>query len=64
MTQPELSRKCAQIRRESGALLVLVIRSSDVAFSVDPQLAPKDAGELLDGEISNFVEAISQQRKR
>jgi hypothetical protein len=50
------------IRKNAGAQLVLVIRPGDVAFAVDPQIAPRDAGELVRAELDNIVEFLSQQR--
>jgi hypothetical protein len=35
------------IRKGSGALLVLVVRPTDVAFAVDLEVAPSDAVEMV-----------------
>ena len=34
------------LRKDVDALLVLVVRIEDVAFAVDPEVAPADAAEL------------------
>lgn len=60
----QLSRLAAHLRVESQALLVLVIRVNDVAFSVDPSLTPKDAGDTISNEIPSLVQHLAEQRRR
>ncbi len=50
------------IRKNAGAQLVLVVRSGDVAFAVDPAIAPRDARQLVEAELDNVVEHLAQQR--
>jgi hypothetical protein len=53
---------CDRLRREAGALVVFVIRTDDVSYSVDPGVAPKDFGELVEGELPNLVQDLAQKR--
>ena len=57
-----LSHRAEQLLRESGALIVIVIRPDDVAYAADPQLAPKDFGETLENEIPTLVDSLAQKR--
>lgn len=50
------------IRKNTGAQLVLVVRPGDVAFAVDPNIAPKDARQLVEAELDAVVEYLVQQR--
>jgi hypothetical protein len=50
------------IRKNAGAQLVLVVRAGDVAFAVDPQIAPRDAKGLVVAELDVIVEHLVQQR--
>lgn len=51
------------IRDGAGALLVLVVRAEDIAFAVDPLIAPKDAVTMVEvamPEIAARLEAIRE----
>ncbi|HEY1767784.1 MAG TPA: hypothetical protein VGG26_09015 [Terracidiphilus sp.] len=60
----ELQRRVHALRRESDALIVFVIRTDDVAFSADLDLAPRDAGAMIDNELPRLVEALAEQRRK
>lgn len=59
-----LTRMATRLRTESEALLVLVIRVDDVAFSVDPGVAPRDAGNTIWNEMPAFIAHLEQDRKK
>lgn len=50
------------IRKGSGALLVLVVRAEDVAFAVDPMIAPKDAGDMVEVAMQGVPLRLEMQR--
>lgn len=50
------------IRNKSGALLVLVVRPEDVAFAVDPLIAPKDAGDMVEVAMQGVPLRLEMQR--
>lgn len=52
------------IRKRSGALLVLVIRPNDVAFDVDPNLAPVDAIATVREEMPGLLQHLMAQRQK
>ncbi|MDR3723299.1 MAG: hypothetical protein P4K83_02265 [Terracidiphilus sp.] len=58
----EITRRCARLRDESGALIVLAIRPADVAWSADAKITPKELGELVEGEIAALVQHESDRR--
>jgi hypothetical protein len=60
----EMMRRATKMRIDSEALLVLVIRTDDVAFSVDPGLAPKDAMDTIQTELPLIVQHLGESRKR
>lgn len=49
------------IRKRSDALLVLVIRPNDVAFAVDPRLAPVDAIAAVCEEMPGLLQHLIQR---
>lgn len=51
------------IRRDSGALLVVALRVDDMAFSVAPGMAPRDAVELLREELPSLLAMLEQQKE-
>jgi hypothetical protein len=59
-----VSHMAARLRNESEALLVLVIRVNDTAFSVDPSVSPKDAAELLRAEVPELFAHLAEIRKK
>ncbi len=59
-----LMRKATQLRTESEALMVVVIRVNDVAFSVDPGVSPKDAGETIEAELPALVQHLADSRRK
>jgi hypothetical protein len=55
------------LRKEAGALLVLVIRAEDVAFAVDPAIAPADASVMVEvamPEVESKLLAIRQAARQ
>lgn len=50
------------IRKNAGALLVLVVRAEDVAFALDPLIAPQDARDMVDVALDGVVEQLVQKR--
>jgi hypothetical protein len=59
-----LMRKATQLRTESEALMVIVIRVNDVAFSVDSGVSPKDAGETIEAELPALVQHLADSRRK
>ncbi len=57
-----LARRATRLRTESDALMVLVIRVDDVAFSVDPALSLKDARDRINAELPAFIEHLAETR--
>jgi hypothetical protein len=41
---------------------VLVVRAEDVAFALDPMIAPKDARDMVDVALEGIVEQLVQKR--
>jgi hypothetical protein len=50
------------IRKNSGAVLVLVVRGEDVAFSVDARVAPAAAREMVECVLPEAAEQLNQRR--
>jgi hypothetical protein len=50
------------IRKKGAAQVVLVIRPDDVAFAVDPQIAPKAARELVELIMPEVQVYLDQKR--
>lgn len=50
------------IRKQSDALLVLVVRAEDVAFAVHPEVAPRDAEDMVQIAMEGVPERLKQQR--
>jgi hypothetical protein len=50
------------IRKNSGALLVLVVRAEDIAFAVDAQIAPADARVMVELVMPDVQRRLEQQR--
>jgi hypothetical protein len=50
-----------RIRRESNALLTLIITPDWGYISTDPKLAPKDAIETLRNEIPSLAEFLTKK---
>jgi hypothetical protein len=44
--------------------MVVVIRVNDVAFSVDPGLSPRDAGETVKTELPALVQHLAESRRK
>lgn len=57
-----LMRLATRLRTESEALIVIAIRVNDVAFSVDPGVSPRDAGETIEAELPAFVQHLAESR--
>jgi hypothetical protein len=58
-----LMRQATRLRVNSGALIVVVIRVDDVAYSVDPGVAPKDAGETIKTELPALIQHLTESRR-
>lgn len=52
------------LRKQSDAILVLVIRPHDSVFSVDPGCAPVDAGELVAEYLPRLMSRVEEARKQ
>ena len=52
------------IRGGSDALLVLVIRPNDVAFDVDPKLAPMEAIKTVRDELPALLQHLIDERAK
>ena len=50
------------IRKNSGALLVLVVRAEDVAFAVDLDVAPKAAVDMVGLVMPDAMHRLEQKR--
>ena len=50
------------IRKNAGAQVVLVVRPGDVAFAVDPMIAPADARLLVENELESMQRQLSEMR--
>lgn len=50
------------IRKNSGALLVLVVRAEDVAFAVDKDVAPAAAVDMVELVMPDAMHRLEQQR--
>ena len=50
------------IRKNSGALLVLVVRAEDVAFAVDAQVAPADARDMVEIVMPGAMARLESER--
>lgn len=50
------------IRKNSDALLVLVVRGKDVAFAVDQRVAPQDALTAVEVAMPEIVTKLEAQR--
>ena len=51
------------LRRESGALCVLVIRVGDATLAADPGLAPADALGLIHEHAPGLAAELEQERR-
>ena len=63
-TTSGMSRAAAWLRKGGDAVVVVVIRAEDVAFSVDPRVAPRDAIELLKQELPALMEHLQTDRAK
>jgi hypothetical protein len=59
--QHKLANTLDRIRRESDALLVLIIQPDWGYISTDPKLTPKDPIETMRNEISNIEAYLSRK---
>ncbi len=50
------------IRKGSGGLLVLVVRAEDVAFAVDPEIAPADAVTMVETVMPEAMRRLEDVR--
>ncbi|HVW78539.1 MAG TPA: hypothetical protein VHB45_13065 [Alloacidobacterium sp.] len=51
------------LRKESGALAVIVMRAGDGALSVDDAIAPKDVEDMMLAHLQPLVEDLAQARQ-
>ena len=63
-TSSGMSSAAAWLRKSGDAVVVVVIRAEDVAFSVDPRVAPRDAIELLKQELPALMEHLQSDRAK
>lgn len=70
LTSPRSLDAAAEwVRAKSGALLVLVVRADaaaetkDVAFAVDPRIAPKDAAAMVEAAMPEIVAKLDERRR-
>jgi hypothetical protein len=49
------------LRKDVDALLVLVVRIEDVAFAVDPEVAPADAAEMVELVLPAAVQRLKDR---
>jgi hypothetical protein len=49
-------------RKQSGALLVLVVRAEDVAFALDGEIKPEDALGMVEAAMPEIVTAARTER--
>jgi hypothetical protein len=61
-SQHSLEGAAEWIRKNSGAVLVLVVRGEDVAFSVDARVAPAAAREMVECVLPGAAEQLNQRR--
>lgn len=56
------------MRKNAGGLLVLVVRGEDMAFAVDPTIAPKAAVEMVEvvmpGSLAQLIAERETKRKK
>ncbi len=57
-----MSAAAEWLRKRGDAIVVLVIRAQDVAFSVDPLCSPRDAAELVKQELPQLRDQLLLQR--
>jgi hypothetical protein len=57
----KFEQEMERIRRESNALLTLIITPDWGYISTDPKLAPKDAIETLRNEIPSLAEFLTKK---
>jgi hypothetical protein len=50
------------IGKNSGALLVLVVRAEDVAFAVDPTVTPSAARDMVEIVMPDAMHRLEQKR--
>ena len=50
------------MRKRSGGLLVLIVRPADVAFAVDPKIAPADARAMVDYLLDDIQRTLQEKR--
>lgn len=50
------------IRKGSGGTLVLVVRSEDIAFAVDPLVSPRSAREMVELVMPEVEARLQEQR--
>lgn len=50
------------MRKKAGAQLVLVVRPGDIAFAVDPQIAPTAAREMVELVMPDVQVQLDQAR--
>jgi len=51
------------IRKNAGALLVLVVRAEDVAFAVDGEVSPSDAVAMVEVVMPGAMARLDEMRK-
>lgn len=63
-TTSGISKAAAWLRKGGDAVIVVVIRAEDVAFSVDPRVAPRDAVDLVRRELPELLMHLQLERDK
>ena len=64
MNKPSAKSVAAEIeplRKKWGALVVLVVRGEDIAYSTEPGLLPRAVGEILRAETPAIVQGLADR---
>jgi hypothetical protein len=51
------------LRKQAAAFAVVVLRRDDGVIAVDPDLTPRDAGELISQQLPQLLANVDQARK-
>ncbi|MHB1673811.1 MAG: hypothetical protein ACYCSP_06120 [Acidobacteriaceae bacterium] len=59
-----MASAAAWLRKKADGIVVIVIRAQDVAFSVDPRIAPRDAMDLVKQELPDLLLQLQLDRDK
>lgn len=62
-SQHSLEGAAEWIRKNSGALMVLVVRPEDVALAVDPWIAAKDISTMVEVAMPEVQSRLAEKRR-